>query len=200
MGRDILLMAAQAYKILIAVEYHIVLGRKGNTFDLNIVFMPENFYHLAGFHKLKQRYSFQQRTSTWILEHILNGTVTSDVIASDKNFSILEERLYSLKILEQVIDAQETKFYSYDKNRVAFATRITADYLAKGMLANEPIVFSFFVRTDKKYCMNSIFQETAYDYSTRQTQYTVLLKEKKVVSKGLVSSVELYRHNKYAGI
>lgn len=55
MGRDILLMAAQAYKNLIAVEYHIVLGRKGNTFDLNIVFMPENFYHLAGFHKLKQR-------------------------------------------------------------------------------------------------------------------------------------------------
>ena len=92
MGRDILLMAAQAYKNLIAVEYH-------------IVFMLENFYHLAGFHKLKQRYSFQQRTSTWILEHILNGTVTSDVIASDKNFSILEERLYSLKILEQVIDA-----------------------------------------------------------------------------------------------
>ena len=39
MGRDILLMAAQAYKNLIAVEYHIVLGRKGNTFDLNIVFM-----------------------------------------------------------------------------------------------------------------------------------------------------------------
>ena len=127
MERDLLLMAAQAYKKLTEVEYHIVLGRRGNTCNLDIVFMPENFYHLAGFHKLKQRYSFQQRTSAWILEHILNGTVTGDVIASDKNFSILEERLYALKILEQVIDAQETKFYSYDKNRVAFATRITAD-------------------------------------------------------------------------
>lgn len=97
MGRDILLMAAQAYKNLIAVEYHIVLGRKGNTFDLNIVFMPENFYHLAGFHKLKQRYSFQQRTSTWILEHILNGTVTSDVIASDKNFFDIRRTLIFLE-------------------------------------------------------------------------------------------------------
>ena len=199
MERDILLMAAQAYKKLTELEYHIVLGRKGNTINLDIVFMPENFYHLAGLHKLKQRYSFQQRTSAWVLEHIVGGTITSEMLQRDKNFSLLEERLCALKILEEVIDDYGTKFYSYDRKRVAFATRINADYLAKGNLDNKPVVFSFFVGHDNKYCMNSIFQEAGYDYSSRQTQYTVLLKEKKFVSKEIARVVELYRHNKYNG-
>lgn len=199
MDTNILKSAAKAYKKLMKTEYHIVLGRKGNINTLDIVFMPDNFYHLAGFHKLKQRYAFQQHTSAWILDHIIDETITVKIIENDKNFNMITERLYALEILEQALDSVKTRFYSYDRKKVVFATKITADYLAKAGIGDGTVIFSFFVRADNKYCMNSIFQEVAYDYSSRQTQYTVLLKEKKTNNNGISECLELYRHNKYDG-
>lgn len=200
METDILYSAAQTYKKLTSIKYHIVLGRKGKTSALDIVFMPDNFYHLAGLHKLKQKYPFQQRTSKWVLEHILNRNIVLNSIKCDKNFYRISERLYALNILEQIMDSPETKFYSYDRRKISFATKITANYLAKGNLENTPIIFSFFVRNEEPiYCMNSIFQETTYDYSLRQTQYTVLLKKKHFTDDKNIKSLELYRHNTYQG-
>jgi hypothetical protein len=196
METDLLKASANAFKKLTSVAYHIVLGRKGKTYTLDIVFMPDNFYHLAGFHKLKQRYSFQQHTSAWVLDHIIDGTITADDISGDQNFNIIADRLYALAIFEQIIDSSDTKFYAYDMRKVSFATRINADYLVKGSLKNEPVIFSFFVGDQQKYYMNSIFPETRYDYSFRQTQYTVLLKEKTIAFNS--SAIELYRHNKYS--
>lgn len=194
---DILKIAAEAYKKLMNIEYRIVLGRKGKEEQLNITFSPENFYHLAGFHKLKQRYSFQKKTSAWILEHILKENITIKSIEQDQNLLKVVSRLHALCMLEQLMDAQETKFYSYDMKKVAFATKIDADYIAKGKIENESIVFSFFIKTDKKHCMKSIFFKEAYDYSFRQTQYTVLLKEKIMRNEKNITCRELYRHNKY---
>lgn len=199
METDILYSAAQAYKKLTTIKYHIVLGRKGKTSAIDIVFMPDNFYHLAGLHKLKQKYSFQKQTRTWILNHIIDKTILVNSIQSDGNFYKVSERLYALKILEQIMDASETKFYSYDRRKISFATKITADYLAKGSIENKPVIFSFFVKNEHTYCMNSIFQKTFYDYSFRQTQYTVLLKKKALNNNGEIENLEIYRHNKYQG-
>lgn len=194
---DILKIAAEAYKKLMNIEYRIVLGRKGKEEQLNITFSPENFYHLAGFHKLKQRYSFQKKTSAWILEHILKENISIRSIGQDQNLLKIVCRLRALCMLEQLMDAQETKFYSYDIKKVTFNTKIDADYIAKGKIENESIVFSFFIKTDKKHCMKSIFFKEAYDYSFRQTQYTVLLKEKIMRDEKNITCRELYRHNKY---
>ena len=63
MEADILQLAARAYQKLMTVEYQVVLGRKGKAHTIEIAFRADNFYHLAGLHKLKQRYPFQQQTS-----------------------------------------------------------------------------------------------------------------------------------------
>ena len=194
---DILKTAAEAYKKLMNIEYRIVLGRKGKEEQLNIIFTPENFYHLAGFHKLRQRYSFQKKTSAWILEHILEENISIRSIEQDQNWLKVVGRLRALCMLEKLMDAQDTKFYSYDMRKVTFATKIDADYLAQGRIENAPIVFSFFIKADSNYCMKSIFFKEAYDYSFRQTQYTVLLKEKITRNEKNIISRELYRHNKY---
>lgn len=194
---DVLKSASEAYVKLMNIEYHIVLGRKGKETDLVIAFRPENFYHLAGFHKLQKRYSFQQKTSAWILRHILDGSIELETINKDKNFPIIVSRLHALCVLESIIDEGETKFFGYDNKKITFASRIDADYLAQGKIADEEIVFSFFVKTEGMYCMNSIFIKDKYDYSLRQTQYTVLLKEKKISDKQNTLIIELYRHNKY---
>ena len=55
MEADILQLAARAYQKLMTVEYQVVLGRKGKAHTIEIAFRADNFYHLAGLHKLKQR-------------------------------------------------------------------------------------------------------------------------------------------------
>lgn len=199
MKTDILQLAAKAYQQLNTIEYHIVLGRKSKSHAIEIAFRPDNFYHLAGLHKLKKRYSFQQQTSKWVLSHILNGTLSVDTFSKDQNFLKVKERLHALCILEKVLDSDQTQFYLYDRRKIFFPTKITADYLAKGSVGNEVVIFSFFIRDDNKYCANSIFPESTYDYSQKQMQYTVLLKNKIQRNNGNVECKELYRHTKYDG-
>lgn len=195
MKTDTIRLAAEAYKKLTNIEYCIVLGRKGNMCELNIVFMADNFYHLSGFHKLKNSYPFQHDTSANVLKNILNQKLNLSKVEEDPNFNILKSRLHSLYIFENIMDSNKTLFYSYDPKKVSFPTKINAKYLAKGCTENSPITFSFFVKDDNKYCMNSIFPEGKYDYSSRQTQYTVLLKEKRIIDQDI--EIELYRHSKY---
>jgi len=197
MEKDILQMAAKAFAELTKMEFHIVLGRKGHTTTLNIVFRPENFYHLAGLHKLKLRYDFQSRTSAWVLANIIKGKITTSQISGDANYHRIYDRLSALQNLAAILEDSETKFYAYENKKVFFATKIVADYLAKGKYNNEVITFSFFVKETDCYCVNSIFPMEKYDYSVRQTQYTVLLKEKIVNKNGDIIRTELYRHKKY---
>ena len=197
METDILQLAAKAYQNLMTIEYQVVLGRKGKAHTIEIVFRADNFYHLAGLHKLKQRYPFQQQTSKWVLDHILRGTISMASFSLDQNFHKVEERLHALCIFEKVLDNNQTQFFLYDRSKVSFATKIVANYLAKGHIDDELILFSFFVQNHNKYCVNSIFPEGTYDYSQKQMQYTVLLKTKTWNKKSGIKKVELYRHKKY---
>lgn len=143
MEADILQLAARAYQKLMTVEYQVVLGRKGKAHTIEIAFRADNFYHLAGLHKLKQRYPFQQQTSKWVLDHILRGTISMSSFSKDQNFYKVEERLHALCIFEKVLDSNQTQFFLYDRRKVSFATKIMANYLAKGHIENELILFFF---------------------------------------------------------
>lgn len=198
MEKDILKSAALAYRKLLNIEYRIVLGRKGKRQVLDIAFLPDNFYHLAGLHKLKKKYWFQNRTSSWVLENILSGKISESDILSDKNIGKLCGRLHALENLELFMDASQTKFFAYDCKKVLFDTKLSADYLAKGNLENGSVTFSFFVNDSGKYYINSIFPAERYDYSMRQMQYTVLLKEKMVYKKELCVKTELMRHKNFS--
>ncbi|TYZ20476.1 PBECR4 domain-containing protein [Selenomonas ruminis] len=198
MDKDILQAAAKAYEQLIKVEYLIVLGRKGKTSTMHITFQPENFYHLAGLHKLKLRYKFQQKTSAKILANIVKGQLTVSQIENDDNFRKIVPRLIALQNLSTILENNDTKFFAYDNRKVSFATKITADYLAKGSYDSETITFSFFVKDEAgTICMNSIFPMEKFDYSSRQTQYTVLFKKRIEHHANNVTEEELYRHKNF---
>ena len=51
---NILEQAGAAYAKLLNVRYHLVLGRKGKTTDLVIVFLAENFFHPELFNEAHQ--------------------------------------------------------------------------------------------------------------------------------------------------
>ena len=56
MPNDILLDAALAFEAVLKYKYRIILGKKGKATEINIHFSPDNFFHLAGFQHLKQKY------------------------------------------------------------------------------------------------------------------------------------------------
>ena len=148
-------------------------------------------------YKLKQRYPFQQQTSKWVLDHILRGTISVSSFSKDQNFYKVEERLHALCIFEEVLDSNQTQFFLYDRRKVSFATKIMANYLAKGHIENELILFSFFVQNHTRYYVNSVFPEGTYDYSQKQMQFTVLAKTKIWNERSGIKKIELYRHKKY---
>lgn len=194
MGKDWLRLAAETYRRMTAVEYHIVLGRKGKMHLLDIEFPPENFYHLAGLHKLKRSYSLFQDASARVLKKILSGEMGMDMIRDDQNFQKVEKRLMALSELEEILDKTDTQFYEFNSRKVWIPTKITADYVAKGKGQSAAVTFSFFVKDNRKYCMNSLFLEEKLDYTERQTQYTVLLKEKRIVEESGAYVLQLYKH------
>ena len=91
--KKILENAAKAFSSLLSVSYHIVLGRKGKAIDIVIVFKSENFFHLAGLHKLKKSYAFTKNSREKIFTFIIKNKITTDMIKDDENFSIIYDRL-----------------------------------------------------------------------------------------------------------
>ncbi len=197
METDWLRLAADAYRQMTIIEYHMILGRRGKTYVLDIEFPPENFYHLAGLHKLKRSYPPFQNTSARILKIITSGKIGTDRIREDQNYDKIEKRLMALTELQEILDRSDTQFYEFNNRKVWIPTKIAADYVAKGKTQTEAITFSFFVKDDKKYCMNSLFLEEKYDYTERQTQYTVLMKEKIFTEGNHRHTVVLYRHKTF---
>ena len=50
---DHLYACAKAFEHLLDFQYHIIIGRKGKSVELNILFDSTEFHHLIGLHKLQ---------------------------------------------------------------------------------------------------------------------------------------------------
>lgn len=197
MNSDHLQQAAIAFQKLLPVEYRIVLGRKGSAFELHITFQEDNFFHLSGLHKITSSH-IRRLTATKFFNSVLSGKISDSATNNYTSAPDILERIKVLAQLEKLLDGEQTMFFKYDANKVPFS-KISASYLAKGVIDDAQVVFSFFVKqpsneVDKVNCyVNSIFPLTRYDFSERQTKYTVLLKEKI----NIAGSMILYRHKTF---
>ena len=198
MNNDHLYQAAIAFQNLLPVKYRIILGRKGQSFELHITFQADNFFHLSGLHKITSSH-IRRLSATKLFNSILSGKITDSTVNNFASAPDILERIKVLTQLEKLLNNEETTFFKYDANKVSFS-KISADYLAKGIVDNEQVVFSFFAKQTSSpteqisCCVNSIFPLTRYDFSERQTKYTVLLKEK-INANG---SILLYKHKNFA--
>ena len=197
MNSDHLQQAAIAFQKLLPVEYRIVLGKKGQSFELHITFQADNFFHLTGLHKITSSHMLKLPKAK-IFDSILSGKISDSTVNNFASAPDILERIKVLTKLETLLDEEQTAFFKYDATKVAFS-KISANYLAKGIINDTQIVFSFFVKQSSNEAgqvncyVNSIFPLTKYDFSERQTKYTVLLKEK-IDADG---AILLYRHKNF---
>lgn len=198
MSSDYLYQSAMAFKNLLHVKYRLFLGRKGKSLELFITFNSADFFHLSALHKLNN-YQLKRLPKGRIFNSILNKEISDTIF---NNYTSVDEILQRIKVLTQLetlLDDNNTAFFNYDAKKVNFSN-ISADYIARGILDDSQVVFSFFIKKDGRntserssYCLSSIFPFSKYDYSERQTKYTVLLKEKITIK----DKILLYRHKNF---
>ncbi|MEY8353918.1 PBECR4 domain-containing protein [Lachnospiraceae bacterium 54-53] len=102
---DLLYDAAINYGKLNNIGYHIILGRRGKSYTLDIYFPHEAFYHLAGLQHLKDL-TFPSHNKERIYKDICNKKITYDNLKRSEFFDkcFIQDRLTYLPSLEEMLD------------------------------------------------------------------------------------------------
>lgn len=172
----------KAFSLLLNTEYDIVLGRKGVTANLHLVFDKKDCYHLMGLQYLRDLpYLAMDRGK--VFDAIANGTLTVADIEKSDLYHRIERRVDLLPYLENIIDSNDTIF-KYNR-KVRKFSMIDADYLLKNTLltGNVFVFLSQNIRSSHYYC-RSFFPEENIDYAEGQAVWTLLYKAKTNVQTG----------------
>ncbi len=170
---------ADAYNRLCGIEYYIMLGRKGRSVSLRLAFTEDEFYHLAGFHKMTDVYKLRSESRDSIWQSALDGTLSDDELGKSYNYQVSLNRQRCIIKLEEMLDGDDLYFrfsdtkWSYGKKW----SKIKAEFLIEYSDAGGTI-FLFLDKEDDHYICRSIFPKEEIDYSRNQTKFTLLRKEK----------------------
>lgn len=180
---DILYEAAIEYQKLKGIKYRIVIGRKGQAYNIMLHFPPESFFHLAGLQHLED-ITFPSKNKERIYKEILKKKLTIDDINTSVFYeeSYVEERLNDFKFLKDMIETNSF-YYKINMKRYIQYTNIKADYLCENKQEAD-IIYLFLVmekinpkfENECKGC--SLFTKHSYDYSNGTSKTTTLLIEK----------------------
>lgn len=175
---DLLQRCAEEFERLIPYQYHIIIGRKGNTLEFTISFDRADFHHLAGLHKIRDNVRFQTGKRADIMKEILTGRLTFSHAQQSAFFHEMEPRLLPLAQLENFLDSNEIIF-RYNSKANIYST-IQADYLLQNNYEDTPVYLFLAQRSidDTQVC-RTFFPKAGKDYTEGQPRYTLLKKEKR---------------------
>lgn len=162
---DLLYEAASKYRELLNKDYHITAVYKEEIIELSFWFLPENFYHLVGFHKLLDvKYIARPK---FLYTQVLSRKITYASIENSKFIDDMYDRLQFFYRINEIIERLKTGEIIIEfaqKNR----TRIMADFLLYNLVDDSYahlflrkdgrhgyVPCSFFCRNDDKYIQNN---------------------------------------------
>jgi len=116
---DKILECAKAFEKLLDTQYHIVIGKKGKSKEIDIAFETVDFHHLSGLHKLTDlRLSRANREK--LFDDILSGGITLSDIERSRNFRNIQNRLEPLAKIEDLFD-KNNLIFRYNEKANAFS-------------------------------------------------------------------------------
>ena len=179
---DHLLECAEAFEQLLDVQYHIVLGRKNRLTELTLRFDPTEFNHLVGLHKLRDLRLARGNRET-IFHQILSKTICMEDIKKSRYFPEIQDHMCFFDKIEYLLDSNKTIF-RYNEKLQTFSM-IEAEYLLSTPY-KEMDIYIFLDRNIEQghFFCRSFFQKGEKDYTKGQAVYTLLKKEKTIVSTG----------------
>ncbi|WP_027215576.1 PBECR4 domain-containing protein [Butyrivibrio fibrisolvens] len=194
-----------SYNNLLNTEYLITIGRKGKSYSLCLFFDKVDWFHTMGLHYLKdlEFLNVHGVQTESLYDDIISGKYKNDDFEKSRHYSEeMASRIELFGRLDNIIENlnnQEYNFYGFSKKKCPW-TNIRADYLINNharfenlMLykKNEDLAGIIFISE------MSIFSSKANmnDYTTGQTQYTVLKVEKHDTLTGLITNI--FTHKNY---
>ena len=180
---DKLQKTALAYQLVMQAQYYFEIAKKNTKREFVLTFEREDFFHMAGLHKLKDVTTLQiQKSRGIIYDRILEGNITLDQVENSFFYQDIEKRLLYLGKIQELLDSNQIVFqYLENKNK---ASHIKADYLMEE--GRETAVIYIFLNERSKaekgqiprMCCRSFFPMNQLDYSRNQPSYTLLKKVK----------------------
>ena len=175
---DLLKNAASAWEQLTKYEYDITYGYKNTLVNVCLSFESREFYHLAGFHYMRDVVPYKYRSSK-MLDHVLNNRVTFDMAKKAQSYN---DMVYPrLKALENLKQELENDFFLYTYLPTvygSFRTTIRADYIIKTQGDFMFIIKASVPANDDEFHCCSIFEQGQRDYTENQQRRTILKKER----------------------
>ena len=173
---DHLQSCAKAFEHLLDFQYHIIIGRKGKSVELNILFDPTEFHHLVGLHKLHDlRIARENRDK--VFQQILTGNMSIDDLKKSQYFPKIQKRIEPFIQIENFLDSNKLIF-RYNQKLQTFSL-IEAEYLLSTPYENTDIYIFLDRQKEPDYFFcRSFFQKEEKDYTKGQAIYTLLIKEK----------------------
>ncbi len=173
---DHLQSCAKAFEHLLDFQYHIIIGRKGKSVELNILFDPTEFHHLVGLHKLHDlRIARENRDK--VFQQILTGNISINDLKKSQYFPNIQKRIEPFIQIENFLDSNKLIF-RYNQKLQTFSL-IEAEYLLSTPYENTDIyIFLDRQKEPGHFFCRSFFQKEEKDYTKGQAIYTLLKKEK----------------------
>lgn len=177
---DLLRDAAKKFEKLLSVTYYFEVARKNGRKEFMLNFLPQDFHHICGLHKLTDIGLVQTGARDRIYGDILNGRIRFSDIEKSNYIEKMSDRLILINQMEELLNDNQIVF-KYLKNRKEFS-RIEADYLLEN--AHETDIIYLFLNERAKVdkgdipimCCRSFFPMSQLDYTKNQPSYTLLKK------------------------
>ncbi|EHD1589173.1 hypothetical protein JR590_002965 [Listeria monocytogenes] len=190
---DLLYESACMFDNLIKSEIIFVLGRKGESLKVKLIFHETDFFHLAGLHKMDD-ISLIKGKAKGVFEAILQNRLTYKDIENSTKIDSVNERLHIIKSLIDIF-SQENNYFKFLKKVIPYS-QIKWKYLIS-FSYNEIDGYIFLEEyRDKKgnFLCRSCFNRGNTAYEQRQIKYTLL----QVMMKDEIGEEqELFRSNSY---
>lgn len=179
---DLLKKAAIEFEKLLSTTYYFRIARKNIQKEFMLNFMPEDFHHVVGLHKLIDIGLVQTGARDKVFYDILSEHITFSDISKSNYFLRIEDRLNLVCHMEDILDSNQIVF-KYMKTMNQFS-RIEADFLLENAHRMD-IVYIFLNERSTKdraqvptMCCRSFFPMDQLDYTKNQPSYTLLKKIK----------------------
>ncbi|MBC1353818.1 hypothetical protein HB837_15520 [Listeria innocua] len=116
---DLLYESACMFNNLIKSEIVFVLGRKGESLKVKLIFHETDFFHLAGLHKMDD-ISLIKGKAKGVFEAILQNRLTYKDIENSTKIDSVNERLHIIKSLIDIF-SQENNYFKFLKKVIPYS-------------------------------------------------------------------------------
>ncbi|EAD8593586.1 hypothetical protein AF305_15090, partial [Listeria monocytogenes] len=117
--KDLLYESACIFNNLIKSEIVFVLGRKGKSLKVKLIFHETDFFHLAGLHKIDD-ISLIKGKAKDVFEGILQKRLTYKDIENSTKIDSVNERLHIIKSLIAIF-SQENNYFKFLKKVIPYS-------------------------------------------------------------------------------